>query len=77
MYCKRDPGMKTTQYDVIVAGGGVAGCLAAVAAARQGAKTLLLEKSCTTGGLATAGLINIFLPLCDGNGKQVTSGLAQ
>lgn len=69
--------MKTTQYDVIVAGGGVAGCLAAVAAARQGAKTLLLEKSCTPGGLATAGLINIFLPLCDGNGRQVTSGLAQ
>lgn len=63
------------QYDVIVAGGGVAGVLAAVAAARQGAETLLLEKSCTPGGLATAGLINIFLPLCDGNGKQVTFGM--
>ena len=67
--------MNSKQYDVIVAGGGVAGCLAAVAAARQGAGTLLLEKSCTPGGLATAGLINIFLPLCDGNGKQVTFGL--
>ena len=32
--------------------------------------------TCTPGGLATAGLINIFLPLCDGNGTQVTFGLA-
>ena len=34
-------------YDVAVAGGGVAGAAAAVAAARLGAKTVLIEKTCT------------------------------
>ena len=33
------------EYDVIVCGGGPAGCTAAIAAAREGAKTLLLEAS--------------------------------
>ena len=65
------------QYDVAVVGCGVAGVAAAVAAARMGAKTVIIEKTCTPGGLATAGLINIFLPLCDGNGTQVTFGLAE
>ena len=64
------------RYDVAVVGCGVAGVAAAVAAARLGAKTVMIEKTCTPGGLATAGLINIFLPLCDGNGTQVTFGLA-
>lgn len=62
-------------FDVIIAGGGVAGVTASIAAAQKGAKTLLVEKSCNLGGLATSGLINIFLPLCDGNGHQVTFGL--
>ena len=44
-------------YDVAVVGGGVAGAAAAVAAARLGAKTVLIEKTCTPGGLASAGLI--------------------
>ena len=43
-------------YDVIVVGGGVAGVAAAVAASRNGAKTLLMEKSVILGGLATLGL---------------------
>lgn len=64
-------------YDVAVAGGGIAGVAAAVAAARTGAKTVLVEKTCIPGGLASAGLINIYLPLCDGNGTQVTFGLAE
>ena len=63
-------------FDVAVVGCGVAGVTAAVSAARQGARTVIIEKTCTPGGLATAGLINIFLPLCDGNGTQVTFGLA-
>lgn len=66
-----------TGYDVVVVGGGIAGVAAAAAASRRGAKTLLLEKTCTLGGLATAGLINIFLPLCDGNGRQVTFGITE
>ncbi len=64
-------------YDVIVVGGGIAGVAAAVAAARGGAKTLVIEKSYVLGGLATSGLVNIYLPLCDGRGKQVCFGLAE
>ena len=65
------------EYDVIVAGGGVAGVAAAVAAARLGKKVLLLEKSMKLGGLATLGLINYFVPMCNGRGKQIIFGMAQ
>lgn len=64
-------------YDVIVVGGGVAGVAAAVAAARNGSKTLLLEKSCMLGGLATLGLISWYEPLCDGEGKQMIAGISE
>lgn len=49
--------MNTTEkiYDVIVAGGGMTGVAAAVAAARLGAKTLLIEQSAILGGIGTAG----------------------
>ncbi len=65
------------EYDVVVAGGGIAGVAAALAAAKRGKKTVLIEKTVFTGGLATTGLINIYLPLCDGNGTQVSYGLAE
>ena len=42
-------------YDVIVCGGGTAGCVAAIAAARTGAKTLLVERSFAVGGMLTIG----------------------
>lgn len=63
--------------DVIVAGGGIAGVAAALAAARSGAKTMLLEREFLPGGLATLGLVTIFLPLCDGLGTQVSFGIAE
>lgn len=44
-------------YDVIVAGGGSAGFAAALNAARNGAKTLLIEKEYMIGGIMTAGLM--------------------
>ena len=69
--------MKEVCYDVVVCGAGVAGVAAAVAAAREGAKTVIIEKQCLLGGLATSGLIYIYLPLCDGNGKQLAYGLAE
>ncbi len=40
-------------------------------------KTALIEKTVFTGGLATTGLINIYLPLCDGRGRQVIFGIAE
>ena len=46
------------RYDVIVAGSGPAGSCAAIAAARAGAKTLLVEQSECFGGMWTAGLVN-------------------
>lgn len=64
-------------YDVIVCGGGVAGVAAAVTAAKQGFSTLLIEKSNILGGLATLGRINLFVPMCNGRGKQIIFGLCE
>ena len=74
-YSKSIPVKK--QYDVIVCGGGVAGVAAAVSAANNGLSTLLLEKSNILGGLGTLGLINLFVPMCNGRGKQIIFGLAE
>jgi len=65
------------EFDVIVAGAGVAGVAAALECARSGMKTALVEKTIFPGGLATSGLIYLYLPLCDGNGHQVTTGIAE
>lgn len=67
----------TEQCDVLVCGGGFAGISAALAAARQGKQVILLEKQFLLGGLATAGLVTIYLPLCDGYGRQVSFGIAE
>lgn len=68
--CKR-------QYDIVVCGGGVAGVAAAVTAANNGFSVLLIEKSNMLGGLATSGLINLFVPMCNGRGKQIIFGLCE
>ncbi|MBE6384411.1 MAG: FAD-dependent oxidoreductase [Lentisphaerae bacterium] len=65
------------KFDVVIAGAGIAGISAAVAAARLGMKTALVEKQTLIGGLATSGLILVYLPLCDGKGTQVTFGIAE
>ena len=72
---KEVPVVKET--DVIVIGGGVAGIAAAVAAARQGVKVTLIEKSIVLGGLATSGHVCVYLPIDDGNGNKVYGGLAE
>jgi len=66
-----------THYDVIVLGGGIAGVAAALASARSGADTCLIEKEYCLGGLATLGLIVVYLPLDDGQGQLMSSGLAE
>lgn len=67
--------MTTKKYDVAVCGAGIAGIAAAIAAARRGMSTVLIDKQCIIGGLATSGLINIYLPLCDGYGHKTSGGL--
>ena len=64
-------------YDVIVAGGGLAGAAAALAVARDGKSVLLIEKSQKLGGLGTLGLINLFVPMCNGRGTQIIFGMAE
>ncbi len=65
------------KFDVAVCGGGFAGISAALAAARQGKKVVLFERQFLLGGLATAGIVTIYLPLCDGYGHQVSFGIAE
>ncbi len=64
-------------YDVVVAGGGIAGVAAALAAAENGSRTALVEKTGFLGGLATLGMVYFYLPICDGRGTQVGFGLAE
>lgn len=48
------------EKDVVVSGGGPGGITAAIAAARTGADTILIEQQGFLGGTATAGLMNSF-----------------
>lgn len=66
-----------SEYDVIVAGGGIAGISAALSAAREGAKVLLVEREYALGGLATLGLVTVYLPICDGEGNKVVGGIGE
>ena len=65
------------KYDTVVVGGGVAGIAAALSARRSGASVLLLEREYSLGGLATLGLVTIYLPICDGMGHQVSFSIAE
>ena len=62
--------------DVLVVGGGPAGVCAAIAAARNGAKTLVVERGNCLGGMATRGLVGPFMTCYDKSGKtQIIRGL--
>lgn len=63
--------------DVAVVGGGIAGVASAVAAARAGASVCLIDKATALGGLATLGNVTLYLPLCDGRGRQIMGGMAE
>jgi len=63
-------------FDIIVVGGGPAGCTAAIASAREGAKTLLVEGTGSLGGMGTSGLVPAWCPFSDKE-KIIYGGLAQ
>ncbi len=65
-----------TDFDVIVVGGGPAGCTAAIAAAREGSKVLLIEATGALGGLGTSGMVPAWCPFTDGE-KVIYRGLAK
>ena len=59
--------------DVVIIGGGTAGISCALASAKSGAKTLLIEKSSMLGGTMTQGGVN-YPGLFFANGKQIIDG---
>lgn len=64
-------------YDLIVVGGGLSGVAAAVSAARQGLKVLIVEKSGCLGGAACNCLVNPFMPYkvkVEGETKNISAG---
>ncbi len=71
------------QFDVLVAGAGTAGVVAAIAAARQGAKTALVEikgypgGTVTEGGTALHSFYNLWRPFPGVQKRQVVRGIAQ
>ena len=62
------------RYDVVVCGGGPAGFIAAIAAARSGARTALVEQYGFLGGMATAGIVAP-LSVFTYNGQKVIGGI--
>jgi hypothetical protein len=64
------------EADVVVIGGGTAGFIAATAAARTGAKTILVERLGYLGGCTTAPYNTSLTLLFDSDGKQMIRGLA-
>ncbi len=68
--------LSTEETEVLVIGAGPAGLCAAVAAARTGARVLLIEQSGYAGGMATAGLVAPFMTCYDsGGGTMLIRGL--
>lgn len=73
--------LPTREFDVVVAGGGTAGVVAAIAAARQGAKTMLIEAKGYPGGTATEGgtaihsYYNLWKAFPEAEKRQVVKGI--
>jgi len=69
-----NPGNK---FDVLVAGGGPSGAMAAIAAGRLGAKVLLIEQHGCLGGALTAMGVGPMMSFHNGAGEQIIRGLGQ
>jgi len=65
------------EAEVIVVGGGPAGVAAALAAARNGAETVLVERYGHLGGMATGGLVILIMPMSGGTEEQQIAGICQ
>jgi hypothetical protein len=63
-------------YDVLVIGGGNAGCAAALGAARNGARTLLVERYGFLGGTATASMVGPWMTFHSGT-ERIVGGIAE
>lgn len=61
---------KLSQYDVVIVGGGTAGCAAAYISGKSGLKTLLIEKNIHLGGTITSGLV---IPAMSGSKSQINT----
>lgn len=76
-------GLPSRDFDVVVAGGGTAGVVAAIASARQGAKTALIEAKGYVGGTVTEGgtalhsFFNLWTAFPGVKKRQVVKGIAQ
>lgn len=70
-------------FDVVISGGGTAGVVAAIAAARQGARTALIESKGYVGGIVVEGgtalhsFYNLYKPFPDVEKKQIVKGIPQ
>jgi hypothetical protein len=74
----REPGRNTPicyEADVIVVGGGPGGHSAAMAAARNGARTVLIERYGHLGGMASGGIVIQIPHMSDGGKEPVIAGL--
>ena len=68
--------MANNSWDVIVLGGGVSGCMAAIASARQGSRTLLVEQYGFLGGALTNAGVGPMMTFHAGS-RQVVTGIPQ
>jgi hypothetical protein len=68
---------RTETYDVAILGGGMAGCAAALAASRSGARVLMAERSGCLGGAATSGSVAQFVGWSTRAGRVVIRGIAE
>ena len=83
MNCPSVAESRCEPFDVVVAGGGMAGIAAAIAAGRSGAKTLLVEKAGWLGGMGITGatglhtFYNVFDPVPGAPRMKLVEGIAQ
>jgi hypothetical protein len=62
--------------EVVIVGGGTAGVVAAIAAARNNARTILIERYGSIGGMSTGGMINFYNSFHNLQGERVIGGIA-